>query len=312
MPHRPARTFPIARAFLVGAVVATAGCQTRQVERQADSARLGDWSAPSLDTLGNGPEALAIRRGHALVLRTRDSLPRYVGGNLNCTSCHLQEGRKEGAIPLYGVYGMYPRYIARADAVVPIEDRVNYCFTRSLAGSRLPADSREMQDIVAYIAFLSRGIPAGTEVTPVTLAAMPKLTGDSTRGAALYVEGCARCHGANGEGIALVPALWGPASFSIGASMAREERAASFIRHNMPFDKPGTLTDQQAFDVAAYVTSLPRPDMPGKERDWPKGNAPGDVPYVTAEHRPPRTPKVLPRVRPGEAMVPPPKPVRGR
>ena len=77
---------------------------------------------------------------------------------------------------------------------------------------------------------------------------MAKLTGDSSRGHALFVSTCARCHGADGAGL-VSPALWGPKSFSIGASMAREERAAAFIRHNMPFDGAATLTDQQAFDV---------------------------------------------------------------
>ena len=38
--------------------------------------------------------------------------------------------------------------------------------------------------------------------------------------------------------------------------MARQERAAAFIRRNMPVDRPGTLSDQEAYDVAAYITSM--------------------------------------------------------
>jgi thiosulfate dehydrogenase len=49
----------------------------------------------------------------------------------------------------------------------------------------------------------------------------------------------------------------------------------------MPFDNPGSLTDQQAFDIAAYVVSRPRPDFPGKENDWPNGDAPPDAAYPT-------------------------------
>jgi thiosulfate dehydrogenase len=63
--------------------------------------------------------------------------------------------------------------------------------------------------------------------------------------------------------------------------MARVRTAASFIRDNMPFDRPGTLTDQQAFDVAAFVVAQPRPDFSGKERDWPNGDPPPDVAYPT-------------------------------
>jgi len=32
-------------------------------------------------------------------------------------------------------------------------------------------------------------------------------------------------------------------------------------------------------DVAAYINSQPRPDIPGKETDWPKGGKPDDLPY---------------------------------
>jgi thiosulfate dehydrogenase len=79
----------------------------------------------------------------------------------------------------------------------------------------------------------------------------------------------------------VAPPLWGPRSFNIGAGMARARTAASFIRDNMPFDLPGSLTDQQAFDVAAFVVAQPRPDYPGKELDWPRGDAPPDVAYPT-------------------------------
>ena len=102
-----------------------------------------------------------------------------------------------------------------------------------------------------------------------------------------------------------VPALWGPKSFSIGASMARQERAASFIKNNMPFDRPGALSNQQAYDVAAYITSMSRPDSPGKGDDWPNGGVPNDVPYDTKGHKAFRPPKVLPRTtNAAAAMVP--------
>lgn len=253
------------------------------------------WQPPVVDSTPDDPYEAAVYRGLAILTHTRDSLPHYVNANLNCTSCHLDEGRRANAAPLVGVMARYPRYIDRVNAVIPIEDRINYCFTRSLAGARLPPDSREMQDLVAYFAYISRGVPTGEHVRGEGLAAMPKLSGDSARGRQIFVDNCARCHGTSGAGMGVIPALWGPRSFSIGASMARAERAASFIRHNMPFDRPGTLNDQQAFDVAAYITSMPRVDMPMKNRDWPDGGAPADVPYDTKGHRAWRPPPLLPR-----------------
>jgi thiosulfate dehydrogenase len=266
------------------------------------------WKPPVVDSTPDDPLEASIYRGLTLVSQTRDSIRAYVGGNLNCTSCHLDEGRRGNAAPLAGAFARFPKYLDRSGAVVTIEDRVNYCFTRSLAGSKLPSDSREMQDIVAYLAFISKGVPNGEHVHAEGLAKMADLAGDSSRGRPLFIENCARCHGSDGAGMApAFPALWGPKSSSIGASMARQERAASFIRHNMPFDRPGTLTDQQAFDIAAFVTSMPRPDSPGKESDWPRGGAPADVPYATRGHTAFRPPRLLPRIsNAAAAIVPPP------
>jgi thiosulfate dehydrogenase len=61
--------------------------------------------------------------------------------------------------------------------------------------------------------------------------------------------------------------------------MARYRTSGLFVLHNMPFDRPNTLTLQQAVDVAKFIGSRPRPDLAGKENDWPNGDAPPDVPY---------------------------------
>jgi thiosulfate dehydrogenase len=310
---------PAALALGIGALLA--GCGRDAGRERAAIAQSGSasvppawdpaaWRAPSIGELPNDSLSAAIRRGQALVIATADSLPQFVGSNLNCTSCHLDEGRRGTAAPLTGTFARYPRYIERTGAVVSMEDRINYCMTRSLAGTRLPNESREMQDILAYLAFLSRGVPVGAHLAVEGMPTMPKDIGDTSRGAAVYGAACARCHGADGAGMAKVPALWGKRSFSIGASMARQERAASFIRHNMPFDRPGTLTDRDAYDVAAYITAKPRPDLPNKENDWPFGGAPADVPYATKGHKAFLPPPVLPRANPSRAVVPIPPPAR--
>ena len=273
------------------------------------------WRPPTLAEVPGDSLGEAIRHGRALVLATAESLPRFVGSNLSCTSCHLDEGRRGTAAPLTGAFARYPKYIERTGAVVSMQERVNYCMTRSLAGSRLPNESREMQAILAYLAFMSHGVPMGGHLSEEGMPKMPSGIGDTIRGAEVYRGACARCHGGDGAGLTdvatlpgvKVPALWGPRSFSIGASMARQERAASFIRHNMPFDAPGTLTDRQAYDVAAYITSKPRPDMPEKTNDWPFGGAPTDVPYDTKGHRAFRPPPLLPRANASAGYVPAPR-----
>ena len=110
------------------------------------------------------------------------------------------------------------------------------------------------------------------------------LRGDTSNGSAIFTARCARCHGMDGQGIPPATALWGPHSYSIGASLPRVERAGTFIRHNMPFDSAGALSNQQSFDVASYILSDPRPDSPGKNSDWRQGGAPADVSYATQGH----------------------------
>src|SRR5829696_6364595 len=181
-------------------LIVVTGCSRDSVPvaetARADSA----WMRLSVDSLPNDSLTVSIRRGRAILAATNDSMPEYAPSALKCTSCHLDNGRKLGAVPLYGSYARYPQYLERAGGVVSIEDRVNFCFTRSLAGYRVPNSSTEMRDIVAYLAFLSRGIPGGSDPAGTRLAAMPAGDGDSTRGVQVYADNCARCHGGDAKG----------------------------------------------------------------------------------------------------------------
>jgi len=274
-----------------------------------------NWQPPTEQDIPNDSLGASIRRGLYLMRFTPESLPAYSTSSLRCTSCHQQDGLKATAAPLTGAHARFPKYLTRTGAVIALADRVNYCFTRSLAGYAIPTNSREMEDILSYIYFISKGVPVGTKIAGAEglVSMKDTLVGDVSRGEAIFTRECVICHQADGQGNAAYPALWGPKSFSIGASMAREERAASFIWHNMPQTKPGSLTPQEAFDVAAYVNSHPRPDSPEKENDWPVGGAPKDVPYKTfghEAHRPP--PSLFPRKNPKGTLVPPPAPVASR
>ena len=78
---------------------------------------------------------------------------------------------------------------------------------------------------------------------------------------------CAACHGADGAGQKaggkmVFPPLWGARSFNWGAGMASIKNAAEFIRANMPLGQGGSLTPQEAWDLAAFVDSQVRPQDP--------------------------------------------------
>jgi len=227
----------------------------------------------------------SVRRGRALAHDTRDSLPTHVGGKLQCISCHPNDGTMPNAMPWIGVYARFPQYRSRNASVILLEDRINDCFRRSMNGTALSATSREMRDLIAYMAFLSNGYPTGAHVEGESLPQLKPLAGDTTHAKLLFAMTCTPCHGPAGQGTNLAPPLWGPRSYNIGAGMARRNTLAAFIKQVMPQNNPGTLSAQDAYDLAAFIATRPRPDFPGKELDWPKGDPPPDVPYQTLAAR---------------------------
>jgi thiosulfate dehydrogenase len=267
------------------------GCTPKRAPDTQQASAPPARPGPADSLIPTGPLGTAIRRGRALVVATRDSLPHHVGNTLRCVTCHLDEGRRATSGSWVGVYGRYPQYRPRSATVETIEYRINDCFRRSLNGVVLAVDGPDMRDIVAYLWFLSRDVPIAP---PPGNRRQPwaGLTADTAAGATVFAADCLNCHGRDGQGTTIAPALWGARSYNIGAGMTRVRAAAAFIRENMPYDRPGTLTDQQAFDVAAYVNAHARPDFPDKLNDWPNGDAPPDVAYPTrAEPRlSPRTP----------------------
>jgi thiosulfate dehydrogenase len=214
----------------------------------------------------------------------------HVGNRLACVSCHASDGTVKNAMPLVGVYARFPQYRSRSGRVDLLEDRINDCFERSMNGRALDRASRDMRDMVAYMAFLSRGVPAGARVDGEGTPPLQLIAGNRERGASLFASVCSSCHGADGQGTSAAPPVWGAQSYNIGAGMARVGRAASFIRAAMPKNNPGSLTVQQAFDVAVYINSQPRPDFARKALDWPRGDAPPDVAYTTHAARRARNP----------------------
>ena len=142
------------------------------------------WTVPEVGALPYDANGLLVRRGRDLITATYayigpnvpDVSQRYAGNNLACSNCHLSAGVRKFALPLFGLYGEFPQYSPRSATEITIEDRINSCMTRSMNGQPLPPAAAEMQAIVAYIKFLSSGVPAGS----------------SCRGSGL--ERCRSCH----------------------------------------------------------------------------------------------------------------------
>jgi thiosulfate dehydrogenase len=157
-----------------------------------------------------------------------------------------------------GIFGQYPQFSDRTNRYIGLRDRVAECFLYSENGAPPSYYGPDLIAIEAYIAFLSRGTLVGP-APPAKFSYRPPKTTDEKAGAEIYAAQCASCHGSNGAGndAAKLPPLWGRTSFNDRAGMDRIMPA--FVRANMPLGRAGSLTDQQAADVSAYILAHPRP-----------------------------------------------------
>ena len=257
------------------------------------------WTAPSLylDRELEGEKRELVIYGEELIANTS----RYLGpkgsvaavtNGMNCQNCHLNGGRKTWGNNYGAVASTYPKFRDRSGSVETIYKRVSDCMERSLNGKSLDSTTREMKAMMAYIEWVGHAvpkdsIPTGTGIKPpkyLDRAASP------IKGQEVYTAKCVSCHGANGEGLMAAdglaytyPPLWGPNSYNSGAGLFRLSRFAGYVRDNMPLNQAShsapNLSDAEAWDVAAFVNSQPRPskDLRG---DWPNiAKKPVDHPF---------------------------------
>ncbi|HQX51709.1 MAG TPA: c-type cytochrome [Planctomycetaceae bacterium] len=207
-----------------------------------------------------------VRLGEEIVTKTADhplSKP-YVGNSLNCTSCHLDSGRHQNAGSFLGTAAAYPAWSPREECVITLEDRVLNCFMRSQNGIRPPNGSRVSVAITTYITWLSEGSrmkmnvekTLGPNHTPQL--ELDGLKPNTERGAKLYTNRCADCHGEGGLGTDEGPPVWGDRSYNDGAGLSRVPKLASWLKVAMPLDE-ATLTAQESLDIADFVNSHNRP-----------------------------------------------------
>ena len=210
-----------------------------------------------------------VKLGQAIFNGTSQLAAAFVGNSLRCASCHLDAGRLANSAPLWGGYVQYPAYRSKDGHVNTFAERIQGCFRYSMNGTAPPLGHKVLVALESYAFFLAKGAPVGTSLpgrgypTP----AKPALAMDFTRGALVFQQKCSLCHGADGQGqtangAVVFPPLWGPKSFNWGAGMGSIKNAAGFIKANMPLSQGNTLTDQQAWDVAAFMDSQERPQDP--------------------------------------------------
>jgi thiosulfate dehydrogenase len=281
--------FPLLLLILVAFAVsretifAPAGKDYKAIYKQETAHQ---WQAPDFSSLGNDSLSKQIKYGRDLFANTAIYLgPKgkvaMITNGMNCQNCHLEAGTRFLGNSLSGTAANFPQFRPRSGRVESIEYRVNDCMQRSLNGKPIDSVSREMRSLVAYIKWLGKDVPRGKKPEGAGLAELPVLerAAEPVKGKMVYGLQCQRCHGENGGGQLLndssaytYPPLWGSHSYNISAGLYRISKLAAYIKYNMPFGiasyQQPQLSNEDAWDLAAYIASQPRPEKRFSE-DWP-------------------------------------------
>lgn len=235
-----------------------------------------EWQAPDINDVPASEEGNLIRYGKELIANTAQFLgPKgtvaSISNGMNCQNCHIDAGLKPYGNCFSAVASMYPTFRARSGIVESIEFRINDCLKRSLNGKPIDSLSKEMRAMVAFLKWVGKDVKKGTKPKGAGTEELPFMqrAADSSKGKVVFMAKCQSCHGKNGEGVTqpdssgyVYPPLWGPHSYNIGAGLYRLTRFAGYVKYTMPlgasYQNP-QLTDEEAWDVAAFVNSQPRP-----------------------------------------------------
>lgn len=283
------KTWGLTRVVAASSVIGLAAAGASLVSERG-SVTMED-SGPRLPTAAYGRQLLR-ETGTLIGPDHPDPSMRFTGTHMACASCHLEIGTSPGTLTLLDAASKYPRFSGRDGGDRDLTDRINGCMQRSMNGRPLPRESVEMQSMVAYIEQLGRQYSAMGETNRTAVEQPPFVEpdrkADVDAGRVVFDTRCALCHGPDGAGLRaetdlvrgyVFPPLWGPDSFNNGAGMHRVLTAARFIKARMPLGK-ADLTDDEAYDVAAYINSHERPEMAGLLEDYPdRSNKPVDSPY---------------------------------
>jgi thiosulfate dehydrogenase len=306
-------------------VVAAAACSRAQPPAKSPliSARttmVTAWEIPKNPlndtTLGKTTLDEQIRWGFKIFTNTPHEAPRFTGGKVSCANCHLNAGQRDRSLPLVAVAGMFPEFNNRAQRLISLGDRIVDCFLRSEnatgrleagetadtgeqnqsdAGEPLSPAAKEVLAVSAYITWLGKGYAVGSNpswrgqnaIPQAKLVPVDKF--DPARGESVFMERCTSCHGADGQGVQIgdkkAGPLWGPDSWNDGAGAARVYTLAGIIRYTMPYLDPGSLSDEDAQHVAAFINSKPRPVYPHKQRDYVGAKVPIDALYYRRQSK---------------------------
>jgi len=254
------------------------------------------WTPPDSNAMPAGDAGKMVRYGKELLTHTAEYFgPQgsiaHLSNGMNCQNCHLAGGTRVFGNNYALVAANYPKLSYRSGKLQPISQRIADCFMRSMDGTVPDTNGREVKAMIAYLLWIGQGVKKGQKLYGNATEKLPylKTVADPVKGQVIYITKCKVCHGERGQGTFAAdkrsytyPPLWGPHSFNDGAGMYRIGNLAGFVKNNMPFGttyKNPQLSNEDAWNVAAYVCAQPRPHFDA-HNDWKDlKNKPIDIPF---------------------------------
>ena len=140
-----------------------------------------------------------------------------------------------------------------------------------MKGASLASRLRPIALIVGVALSCVTAVAGAQTAKPVSVLSGVYTAAQNKRGEELHAAVCVMCHGRqlNGAGQPEMPPSPAIARDTFFRKWSGQTVAALFVivRHTMPPDAPGTLTDQQAVDAIAHIFAVS--DIPVGDRELP-------------------------------------------
>ncbi|AKF25061.1 hypothetical protein YH65_06380 [Sulfurovum lithotrophicum] len=211
-----------------------------------------------------------------------------VQSKLQCRNCHLKgkdgrTGTTQNIGTFIGTAGAFPAYSSRYKRVQTLQERIDGCFIRCMAGKKSILNTKAGIAMTSYITWVSEGTKVKMNPKGPRSFMITKIWEDKKKrfkpiirrathanyleGEKLFKAKCAACHGVNGAGNKMTPPLWGKdadgrwLSYTADGSMSKLDNSAVWIQSNMPLHQANTLSDKEAIDLSLYINAQERANL---------------------------------------------------